>query len=362
MQNRKLTQLLQKYPIAARAKPWLLGAGVLTGLGASIGAGLAGYAFYREPFDVQLEHLTIRLPKASERLPRQGLRLLHLSDFHFQGKTQREQGKIERVRRLTAGLDYDLLIHTGDFLHYDSGLEHVVALMEAIPQPRLGTYAVLGNHDYATYNMRKAIPYTWRNFLARESRYHHARPLSVNSSRRMKIQRYLRFGLHLFFNRIDGERTGSNDVARLRYELAQRGVQWLQNRAIHLNGDSGAAVDLFLAGVDDLIEGHPDLAAALDTVPDEAPLILLSHNPDVLQAPAVLRADLVLAGHTHGGQIVLPLLGPAHTQSDHLSRKEASGYFRRGKTHIYINRGLGEGIPLRFGARPHLTLITLLGE
>jgi predicted MPP superfamily phosphohydrolase len=76
--------------------------------------------------------------------------------------------------------------------------------------------------------------------------------------------------------------------------------------------------------------------------------------------PGVEQADLVLSGHTHGGQVVLPLVGAAHTQTLHLHRKEVSGYLRRGKTQVYITRGVGEGIPLRLGAAPQITLITLL--
>lgn len=341
----------------------MFGAGLLGGVGAGVGMALAGYAFYLEPFRIELDHLVVRVPSARARLPAAGLKILHVSDFHFQGKDERERYKIERLRQLTAGIEYDLLINTGDFLQYDEGLQNVLALYKALPQPRLGSYAVLGNHDYATYNMRKAIPYTWRNFLARESRYGKARPLSTALSRREHVGRYLRFLLYLFFRRVEGERTGRNDVARLHYELERQGIRWLHNCAVHLNGDSGiSGLDLYIAGIDDIMEGRPNLAAALRPVPQDAPLILVSHNPDVLESPAALRADLLLAGHTHGGQIVLPLVGPAHTQSDHLSRREAAGYFRRGKTHIYINRGLGEGIPLRFGAPPHITLIEMRDE
>lgn len=136
-------------------------------------------------------------------------------------------------------------------------------------------------------------------------------------------------------------------------------MQILHNCAIRLQT---GGIDLFLAGVDDLQEGHPDLAAALAGVDGSAPLLLLSHNPDILQAPAAHRADLILAGHTHGGQIVLPFLGPAHTQTDILSRADASGHVYLGDTQLYISRGLGEGIPLRFGAPPHITLLTLLPE
>jgi len=58
---------------------------------------------------------------------------------------------------------------------------------------------------------------------------------------------------------------------------------------------------------------------------------------------------------------VLPLLGAAHTQSEHLRRHEVSGHLRRGNTQVYITRGIGEGIPIRFGAAPQVTLITVLG-
>ena len=331
----------------------------LTGLGAGLGAVLAGYAYLHEPFAIRLDQLRLRMPNSQGRLPAAGLRLLHLSDFHFRGADQRERLKIERVRKITANLEYDLLIHTGDFLHYNAGMENVLALMDILPKPRLGAFGVLGNHDYAVYNMSKAVGYTWGNFVAKESRLAEGPPPTRPLTRREATRRYLRFALHLLHNRIDGEPTGTNDVPRLHYELERRGMQMLHNRSVRLVGDQ---FDITLAGVDDLQEGHPDLAAAFAGVDDSAPLLLLSHNPDILQARAAHRADLVLAGHTHGGQIVLPFLGAAHTQSDMLRRAEASGYLRIVDTQIYINRGLGEGIPLRFGAPPHISLITLLPE
>jgi len=335
------------------------GAGLLAGLGAGMGAAMAGYAYLHEPFDVRLDRLTLRLPHSRGRLPGAGLRLLHLSDCHFRGAEVREQIKVERVRKAVAGLEYDLLIHTGDFLHSNSGLKNVLALLDVLPRPRLGAFAVLGNHDYAIYDMSKAIGYTWHNFVTKESRIDQRAPTHRPLTRKEHTQRYLRFALHLLYNRIDGEPTGANDVPLLRYELQRRGVQMLHNCSVRLVADQ---VDIFVAGVDDLQEGHPDLAAAFAHVPESAPLLLLSHNPDILQATAAHWADLVLAGHTHGGQIVLPFLGPAHTQSDMLSRSQASGYVRLDDTQLYINRGLGEGIPLRFGAPPHLSLITLLPE
>lgn len=338
-------------------KSLLAGAGIVAGLGAGMGAALAGYAYLHEPFAIRLDRLTLHLPNGQGRLPAGGLRLLHLSDFHFRGAEPREGRKVERVRQAVAGLEYDLLIHTGDFLHYNAGMANVLALLEILPKPRLGAFAVLGNHDYAVYNMSKAVGYTWRNFVAKESRLAQGDATHLPLTRQERSRRYLRFALHLLHNRIDGEPTGANDVPRLRYELERKGIQMLHNSSVRLNTGK---TDIFLAGVDDIQEGHPDLAAALTGVDESAPLLLLSHNPDILQAPAAHRADLVLSGHTHGGQIVLPFLGPAHTQSDLLSRAEVSGHVWMGNTQLYINRGLGEGIPLRFGAPPHLSLLTLL--
>ncbi len=108
-----------------------------------------------------------------------------------------------------------------------------------------------------------------------------------------------------------------------------------------------------------MTEGKPELRSALAEVPYDAPTILLSHNPDILQEPEIDQVDLVLAGHTHGGQVVLPWIGAAHTQSTFLRRAEVAGHLRRGKTQIYITRGIGEGIPVRLGAAPQITLITV---
>ena len=134
----------------------------------------------------------------------------------------------------------------------------------------------------------------------------------------------------------------------------------LHNRAVRLQQPQ-EGLDLFLAGVDDVTEGRPRLGDSLHTIPAGAPVVLLSHNPDILVSPQIGRVDVVLSGHTHGGQIRLPLWGPAHTQTEHLTRAEVSGYFQRGRTHVYITRGVGEGIPLRFGAPPQLALITVTG-
>jgi predicted MPP superfamily phosphohydrolase len=157
---------------------------------------------------------------------------------------------------------------------------------------------------------------------------------------------------------LDGRRTGSNNHAGLAEVLERRGMHVLHNQAVHLC-EPQRGLDLFLAGIEDMHEGRPRLGDTLDSVPTDAPVVLLSHNPDIIASPRLDRVDLVLSGHTHGGQLVLPFWGPAHTQSAYLPRRHVAGHFWHGRTQFYITRGMGEGIPLRFNARPQIALITL---
>jgi predicted MPP superfamily phosphohydrolase len=341
-------------------------------------------------------------------LPANGLRLLHLSDTHFHGAEWREQAKINCIRKACAGLEYDLLIHTGDFLHYDSGLPNVLNLLDAIPAPRVGSYAVFGNHDYTVYSHGQMLPRAWANFQARQQGQTVAEAVTVHSNGiasrgvanynnrsngsagntpastqfstnasssngHVKANGYaaghatpfthartlIEFGQYFANVPFDLKRTGKNNVNALESALTARQIHLLHNRSVRItNPDIG--LDIYMAGVDDVVEGRPELNRALQEIPYDAPTILLCHNPDILAVPGIEQADLVLSGHTHGGQVVLPLLGAAHTQTEHLKRKEVSGYLSRGKTQIYITRGVGEGIPLRFGAAPQITLITVL--
>ena len=140
-------------------------------------------------------------------------------------------------------------------------------------------------------------------------------------------------------------------------ELELHHVQPLLNCSAHLQGDG---LDLWVAGVDDLWEGRPDLSAALAGVPEDALLLVLAHNPDAWLEPGMERADLVLSGHVHGGQVRLPLLGALHTQGTHLTRRRPAGWFQRGRSQMFVSRGVGESLPLRFGVLPQVALIHLI--
>lgn len=348
-------QLLPELWRDERSRAGLLsGAGLLAGLG----AGVAGYAVLREPLNVRMDQLTLRLRQASGRIPPGGLRVLHLSDTHFQGEHWREQPKIESIRRACAGLEYDLLVHTGDFLHTDAGLPNVLDLLDSLPKPKLGAYAVFGNHDYTVYSHSEMFSRAWTKYC--EIQRGHT-PVGRGSSLAAQVRTLVDFGRYFANSPLDLKRTGQNNVAALEEALAARNIVTLHNRVTRLT-HAQAGVDLYIAGVEDVTEAAPDVRAALDGVPHDAPTLLLSHNPDILADPAIEQVDVILSGHTHGGQIVLPWIGAAHTQSQYLSRSEVSGYLRRGNTQIYITRGIGEGIPLRFGASPQITLITLLPD
>ncbi len=115
---------------------------------------------------------------------------------------------------------------------------------------------------------------------------------------------------------------------------------------------------LFIAGVDDLWRGKMDLRRTLKGT-DDKPKILLAHNPDAIMTIKTTGVDFVMAGHTHGGQVSLPLYGPPVVYSK-FGARYAAGLFREERTMMYVNKGIGiSGFPVRFCARPEITLFTL---
>lgn len=133
------------------------------------------------------------------------------------------------------------------------------------------------------------------------------------------------------------------------------GLTVLANAAHKVTVDGAS---LWMVGLDDLIMRRGNLKRALHGVPDQDCKILLVHEPDFADRAARHPIDLQLSGHTHGGQIRLPGLGPLLLPV--LGRKYPMGLYKVRDTWVYTNRGLGvTRPPLRFNCRPEITLFTL---
>jgi predicted MPP superfamily phosphohydrolase len=139
-------------------------------------------------------------------------------------------------------------------------------------------------------------------------------------------------------------------------EMARQGFRVLIDDAVRVPA-RGATI--WLAGVNDPYTAKSRLDYALAKVPADAFLVLLAHGPDVLRDPRSRRADLILAGHTHGGQIRLPLVGPVSCSSWYGPRY-ASGLFTVGETRLFVTRGIGDGIvPVRVFCEPEIAVLEL---
>lgn len=147
-----------------------------------------------------------------------------------------------------------------------------------------------------------------------------------------------------------------NGAGRVAEQLERVNIQVLRNRSIVWRRVRGS---LALAGVDDLWSGQLNLKAAAAGLDGQNVRVLLSHNPDVFEMREARLFDLVLAGHTHGGQINLPVIGPAIVPSRY-GRKYCAGLISAGRRHIYINRGIGAtNPPVRFRCPAEVTVLRL---
>ena len=116
---------------------------------------------------------------------------------------------------------------------------------------------------------------------------------------------------------------------------------------------------LQLAGIDDWLWAGTDWPRALYGINNKQPLLLLSHQPRVFDLAETQNISLIMSGHTHGGQIRIPFIGPpARYTADDL--RYVCGLYRRGGTQLYVSRGTGViGLPVRFGVRPEIAVLRL---
>ncbi|MDP8952231.1 MAG: metallophosphoesterase [Actinomycetota bacterium] len=152
-----------------------------------------------------------------------------------------------------------------------------------------------------------------------------------------------------------GNHAHKTNVAVVRQALAPGGVIELSNAVESLRRDG---VALHLCGVDSALKGAVHLDRILEELPEGDAAILLAHEPDFADASALTgRFDLQLSGHSHGGQMFLPLLRTI--VAPRLSRRYLNGLYRVGDMLLYTNRGLGSHPRFRLGCRPEITILTL---
>ena len=118
---------------------------------------------------------------------------------------------------------------------------------------------------------------------------------------------------------------------------------------------------IWLLGVDDAYSGYDELPAVLQGVDKNDFCLAVTHSPDLIDDPRIAEVDLVLAGHTHGGQVHLPILGSLFAPCRN-PRERAAGLIRTQGTIMYVTRGVGEGMPIRFRSPREMPLITLRRE
>ncbi|MFZ0954331.1 MAG: metallophosphoesterase [Candidatus Sulfotelmatobacter sp.] len=152
-----------------------------------------------------------------------------------------------------------------------------------------------------------------------------------------------------------GNHDAGTDPDHVTSALQAVNIQVLANQSLPFE-QNGAR--FWLAGVDDVISGTPDLSKTMHSVPAGEAVILLAHEPDFADEAANFPIDLQLSGHSHGGQIRLPFLPPLYLPE--LAKKYVWGTYQIGPLTLHTNAGLGTiGVPIRLNCPPEITLLTL---
>jgi uncharacterized protein len=146
------------------------------------------------------------------------------------------------------------------------------------------------------------------------------------------------------------------DVEVTKRAFEEAGLPMLINQGLEISAGNGS---FYLAGMDDGWSGKPDLNMAVEKAPSDIPIVLLLHEPDLVdETSRDPRIALQLSGHTHGGQVLVAGQPPIFTPD--LGKKYSQGLFRVNETWLYTNRGLGViSVPVRLNCPPEVTLLTL---
>ena len=222
-----------------------------------------------------------------------GLRILHLSDWHFEGTITREY--FEQVSQIAAREVVDLVVFTGDLLDHQACLKWLPTTLGRFTAP-LGCWFILGNHDWY---------------------------LDADEARRQM------------------ESLGWKSATSSTHSVPYRGGT------------------LQIAGDETPWMGQaPAFPKQAEIKPGSAPefRILLSHTPDNITRAQRMGVDLMLSGHNHGGQVVLPVIGPVYSPS-RFGCRYSGGAFWQSPTLLHVSRGLSGRHPLRWRCRPEVTVL-----
>jgi len=261
------------------------------------GAVLGGWAFWWEPASLRVSTYTLALQHWPASLS--GFRVAVISDLHA-GALYIDTAKIEQVVALTNAQKPDLVLLTGDiFVNHVIG-GHKIPVPTTLKilsqlQARDGVFYVFGNHEH-----------------------------------------YL-------------------DLAAVAAQLAASPIRLMDNRTLKIEDP---AQPFWLIGLADFYSDHSDVKGTLNVLDDEAPIIAFTHSPDVfpLLPP---RVNLLIAGHTHGGQILLPIVGRGRTPSAYGRKRFAAGHVVE-QTDLFVSTGIGTShVPIRFRVPPEISLLTL---
>src|SRR6185369_3430138 len=257
----------------------------------------AFWAFFIEPDRLIVREESIQIDNWPRELD--GLKIAVLSDIHAGGSFINDK-KLHTIVDRTNALHPDLIVILGDYMSSNGTFRRRVepevfgAVLKNFRAP-LGTYSVLGNHDW------------WYS------------------------------------------------GAKVRAGLEQNGIKVLENEVLQINA---RGVSLWLVGLADLWTRPQRIEQTVAKVPEGQTMIALTHNPDIFpNVPE--RVPLLLAGHTHGGQVRFPFIGSVVEASEYGQRYERGHVFENNH-HLFVTTGIGTSIvPLRFGVTPEIVLLTL---
>jgi uncharacterized protein len=271
--------------------------------------GLAGYPFVEAKW-FRVRHLKVALGREVPRTT-----ILHVSDTHL---IARKHALIKFLQSLPGRFEIpDLVIATGDLIDDNSGITPITRALNDLPA-KVGRFYVLGSHDYYQSRFKGFVKY---------------------------------FGQHE-----TAIKAPPADTKTLEENLQRDGWKSLSNSSVRVDTAHGS---IRVAGVDDPYLKRHD-TAHISRSGDEVLAIGLAHAPDVVSEWLLNGFDIVLSGHTHAGQVRIPLAGALVTNSK-LPTSLAGGLHKIGSSWLHVSPGLGTSkfAPFRFACRPEITLLEI---